>query len=87
MSVTLETSQLEMLPLNDVAPRKIDLISVTPDTFQSPIGPCGPREQSLDNIRQVVTTVLSSALDFGENVGLSAQDIAGMEIRRAKKMT
>ena len=54
------------------------------DTSHSPIGPCGPLEQSSgDNFRHAPTALLSSSLDFdlntgvgwdgGETVGLSSK--------------
>ena len=47
-------------------------MSATSDTSQSPIGPCGPSEQSPfgDSLRHASTALLSSALDCGENTGV-----------------
>ena len=65
MSVTLDTSHLEMSPVNDDAREKNRCMSVTPETSQDPIGPCGPLEQSVDSLRHFVVAVWSSAFDFG----------------------
>ena len=70
MVVTLDTSHLEMSPLNFSVPVKSDesnasFMSVTPDTFQDPIGPCGPSEQSVDSSRHSAMAAWSSALDCG----------------------
>ena len=52
-------------------------MSVTRETCQFPIGPCGPLEQSPpgDSSRHALTAPLSSILDFGENaaVGVGAE--------------
>jgi hypothetical protein len=50
----------------------ISLMSVTLDASHSPMGPCGPVEQSLleDSFRNALTALLSSALDCGENNGV-----------------
>ena len=42
------------------------------DTSHSPIGPCGPLEQSPfgDNFRHALTALLSSGLVSGENAGV-----------------
>ena len=71
---TLDMSHFERSPLNNVASRNISLISVTRDTSHSPIGPCGPLEQSpCGHILMCASTaVLSSALDCGENTGVVA---------------
>ena len=89
MSFTRDTSHLEMSPLNDVAPIKMVLISVMLDTSHSPIGPCRPSEQSpfSDNFRQVVTALLSFALDCGENMDWPARESVKMATRSAKKIT
>ena len=44
-------------------------MSVTPETSHSPIGPCGPLEQSpsVDRSRHALTAPLSSSCDSGEN--------------------
>ena len=46
-------------------------MSVTRDTSHSPMGPCGPVEQSPsgDSFRHSRTALLSSNLDSGENTG------------------
>ena len=54
MVVTLDTSHLEMSPVNLSASGTTSslnklLISVTADTSQELIGPCGPLEQSVDS--------------------------------------
>ena len=63
MSVTLDTSHLEMSPLNDEPPWTSSklLVLVTAETSQDPIGPCGPLEQSVDNFRQSQRATLISA--------------------------
>ena len=43
---TLDTSHLEMLVLNDAAPMKMELMSVTLDTSHPSGDSCGPSEQS-----------------------------------------
>ena len=65
MVVTLDTSHFERSPLNDdVENNKV--ISVTAETSQDPIGPCGPLEQSVgDRFRHSTMAALSCALDFG----------------------
>ena len=72
MSVTLETSHLEMSPLNSRVDPPKDLvfsnnpcISVRVETFQDPIGPCGPLEQSVESFRHFTIVACSSALEFG----------------------
>ena len=69
MVVTRDTSQLEISPLNSSVPETTSksnklFISVTPDTSQDPVGPCGPLEQSLDSFRQYTIAAKSSAFDF-----------------------
>ena len=56
------------------------LISVTLLTSHSPIGPCGPLEQSLsswDSPRHASTAPLSSVLDCGENAVVGWGRIVG----------
>ena len=67
MLVTLDTSHLEMSPLNllGFALKNNQVMSVTAATCQDPIGPCGPLEQSVDRCRQELMAACSSALDFG----------------------
>ena len=67
MSVTLDTSHLDMSPMNLFAPGTTSrlnnrLMSVTADTSQDPIGPCGPLEQSGDSFRHSAMAAWSSAL-------------------------
>ena len=72
MVVTLDTSHLEMSPLNLFAPgtglyfpsKKNPLISLTAETSQEPIGPCQLSEQSVDSFRHSLMAAWSSALDF-----------------------
>ena len=69
MLVALDTFHVDMLPLNLFAPiTKSPLnnwyISITAETSQDPIGPCGPLEQSLDSCRHPLMAAWSSALDF-----------------------
>ena len=67
MLVTLDTSHLERSPLNDGAENNKP-ISVTAETSQDPIGPCGPLEQSVgDSWRHCTMAACSSALEYGEN--------------------
>ena len=65
MLVTLDTSHFEMSPMNLSAPGTPSrlnnwLISVTADTSQDPIGPCGPLEQSEDSCRHSLMAAWSS---------------------------
>ena len=64
MSVTLDTSHFEMSPLNENARWNVDCMLVTAETFQDPIGPCGPLEQSLDSCRHSLMAARSCAFDF-----------------------
>ena len=43
--VTLDTFHVERSPLNDDKERNMPPMSVTAETSQDPIGPCGPFEQ------------------------------------------
>ena len=74
MLVVLDTSHLERSPLNLSAPGTRSLlasknnwcISVTAETSQDPIGPCGPLEQSKsDAFRHSTMAAWSSTFDFG----------------------
>ena len=70
MSVTPDTSQPEMSPVNLSALGTSSLlnnmaISVTADTSQDPIGPCGPFEQSANSFGHSLMAPWSSSLDFG----------------------
>ena len=68
MVVTLGTSHAEMSPLNEAVTSRLSnrlFISVTADTFQDPIGPSGPLEQSADSFRHTIMAAVSSALDPG----------------------
>ena len=89
ISFTREISHFEMSLLKDAAPRNMAFVSVTLDTSHSPIGPCGPSEQSPSgaNFRQIVTAFLSSAWNCGENRNWPAQEFGEIVITRAKKMT
>ncbi len=66
MVVTLDTSHLAISPLNLFAPEALSalnnsLMSVTAETSQDPIGPCGPLEQSVgDRFRHSAMTKLMS---------------------------
>ena len=73
MLVTLDTSHFDTSPLNLSAPgrglkcasRNNRLISVTADTCQDPIGPCGPQAHSAgDFFRHFAMAAWSSAFDF-----------------------
>ena len=64
MLVTLDTSHLERSPSNDGAENNKP-ISVTAETSQDPIGPCGPSKQSEDSSRHSLIAAWSFALDFG----------------------
>ena len=89
MSVTRDTSHLEILLLNCVAPMKRSLISATLDTSHSLIGPRASREQSplCDSLRHASMALLSFAFDGGENADRSVQEFGEINMRRAKKMT
>ena len=65
MVFTLDTSHFEMSPLNEGyhARWNVDCMLVTAETFQDPIGPCGPLEQSLVSFRHSAMAALSSAFD------------------------
>ena len=73
MVVTLDTSHLDMSPVNLFAPgirlsfasKNNQLMSVNAETSQDPIGPCEPLEQSEDSFTHLRMAVWSSALDFG----------------------
>ena len=70
MLVTLDTSHSEMSTVTLLAPDTTFelnnwLISVTAETSQDPIGPCGPVEQSVDSSAHSQMAVWSSALEFG----------------------
>ena len=68
MVVTLDTSHAEISPLNEAVTSRLSnrlFISVTADTFQDPIGPSGPLEQSVDSFRHTIMAAVSSALDSG----------------------
>ena len=73
MSVTLNTCHLEISPVNLFAPRtrlsfsskNNQLMSLTGDTSQDPISPCGPFEHSDDSCRHSTMAAWSFALDFG----------------------
>ena len=74
MLIILDTSHFERSPLNLSAPgtgfcfasTNNQLMSVTAETFQDPIGPCGPLEQSVGgSFRHSAMAALNSAVDFG----------------------
>ena len=69
MSFVLDTSHFEMPPLNDVAPMKMELISVTLDTSHSSIAPSAPSKQSesRDDLMQLSTALLSFAFDCADS--------------------
>ena len=64
MFVTLDTSQLEMSPSNTEEWNN-QLISVTAETSQDPIGSCEPSAQSVDSFKHSAIWALSSAFDLG----------------------
>ena len=68
---------------------KMSLMSVILDTSHSPMDPCALPKQcnSGDNCRQVVTALLTSVFDFGENANWPAHKFGETKIKRAKKMT
>ena len=77
MSVTLDTSHLEMSPLNDEPPWTSSklLVLVTAETSQDPIGPCGPLEQSVgDSSKHRTMADLRSALDSGAQPVIAVED-------------
>ena len=86
MSVTLDTSHLEMSPANAYLYPPGEyftnnrLISVTADTSQDPTGPCGLSEQSADSCRHSTTAAWSCALDCGAHP--VARHYYGLELRR-----
>ena len=74
----MDTSHLEISPLNDNADVKTlrmlvfsldtknnQLMSVTAETSQNPIGPCGPLEHLLDTFRHSTMANRRLALNFG----------------------
>ena len=69
MEITFETSHWEISPLKAFALENTLLMSVTRDTSHSPMGPCGPVEQSLfgDSFRHAFTAFRSCAWDIGAN--------------------
>ena len=76
MSVTLDTSHLEISPLNEYALKNMELMSVTLDTSQFPSGPCWSSKQSPDMgdfSRHASRALLNSALDFGGGRGCRAE--------------
>ena len=89
MSFTLDKSHFDISPWNEFTPMKMSLMSVILDTSHSPIDPCVSLEQfnSGDNFRQVVTALLSSTLDCGENINWQVHKFGEMEIRRVNKVT
>ena len=60
------------------------LMSVTRDTSQVPIGPCGPFEHLPfgDSPRHVSTAVLSSTLESGENAEVCVVGLVGLSAMR-----
>ena len=83
MSVTRDTSQFEMSPLNESLLRENRyLISAMPDTSHSAIGPCGPLEQFFpfgDSLRHKRMAASSSSIDCGENAVTAVAARAGGE--------
>ena len=68
MPVTLDTSHLDMSPLNFDALENMFLMMITLDTSHDPMGPCGPLEQSVgDSFRHFTMAPRSSDLDWGGN--------------------
>ena len=68
--LTLDTSQLEISPLNLFDPGTNSslndwLISFTAETSQDPIGPCRPVKQSADSSRHSSMAAWSSVLEIG----------------------
>ena len=72
MSFTLDTFHFETEPMNAGANEKIKDMLLTLDTSHSPIGPCGPVEQSPfgDNFRHASMALLSSDFDCGEKTAV-----------------
>ena len=70
MSVTWDTFHDEMSWLKDLALRNIELMTVTLETSQDPIGPFGPFEHAPigDSVKHALTALLNSAVDCGANV-------------------
>ena len=69
ISFTFDTSHFEMSALKDLALVNSAVMSVTRDMSHSPIGLCGPFDQSPfgDSLRYVSTAFLSTTWDCGEN--------------------
>ena len=69
---------------------KMTFMSSTLDTYHSPIDSWGPPKQSIgwsrDNVGQLVTALLSSDLDRGENKYWSTQEFGEMKVRISKMM-
>ena len=70
MLVTLDTSHLEMSPLNDDTAgtsrlSNTKLMSVTAETSHNRIGSCGPLEQSVVRFRHSVMATWRSTLNCG----------------------
>ena len=55
------------------------LMSVTADTSQDPIGPCGPLEQSEDSCRHSAMAALSPVLDFGAHPLVALSSVLDFE--------
>ena len=72
MSVTADTSHFDRSWLKADARKNMSSISVTADTSQSPIGPCGPSEQSPigEYLMHLFTASLNSSLDCGLNAAV-----------------
>ena len=89
MVVTLDTSHLEISPVNSLDLGTISslnnwLISITAEISQDPTGPCGLLEQSKDNfLRHSPMAACSSALDFGVQPGVrySGSHTVGVRMR------
>ena len=64
------------------------LILFTLDTFHSPIGPCGPSEQSPsgDNSRHASTAILSSDFDCGEKSVFVSMVRVGVDVRMIRNI-
>ena len=71
MTLTLDTSHLEISPLKKFAYENMWLMSVTLKTSHSPICPYGPFRQSPfgESLRHASTDLLSSTLNCGRNSG------------------
>ena len=77
--VTLDTSQPEMSPSNDVCEEKTACMLVTSATNQDPIGPFGPLAQFLSTLTHSVMALESSSRDLGGKPVVWGMEEAGVD--------